>query len=72
MKSLILTVRRFLYLAFPISSKDAEPVPGPIIVDKSAPSRSGFSGPPTRDGSLCGPDLSQWNVLHSEDTSIVL
>jgi len=61
-----------LYLAVPKSSKDAAPVPGPIIVDKSVPSRSGFSGPPTRDGSLNTPVLSLLNVLHSEDTSITL
>ncbi|KYM87066.1 hypothetical protein ALC53_03683 [Atta colombica] len=54
----------------PKPSKDAAPVPGPIIVDKSALLRSGFSGPPTRDGST--PDFSLLNVLHSEPTSITL
>ena len=44
-------MRRFWYLATPNSSKEALPVPGPIIVDRSVPLSSVFSGPPTRDGS---------------------
>ncbi|KYN42315.1 hypothetical protein ALC56_03453 [Trachymyrmex septentrionalis] len=59
-----------IVFAVPKPSKDAAPVPGPIIVDKSALLRSGFSGPPTRDGST--PDFSLLNVLHSEPTSITL
>lgn len=45
-------------------------MPGPIIVDKSPPDRSGFSGPPTRDGSTEA--FSLLNVLHSDPTSITL
>lgn len=39
-------------------------------MDRSEPLRSGFSGPPTRDGST--PAFSLLNVLHSEPTSITL
>lgn len=60
----------FCYVLLPKASNEAEPVPGPIIVDKSPPLRSGFSGPPTRDGST--PAFSLLNVLHSEPTSITL
>ena len=54
----------------PKASKEAAPVPGPIIVDKSDPFNRGFSGPPTRDGST--PDFSLLKVLHSDPTSITL
>lgn len=54
----------------PNSSNDESPRPGPIIVDKSDPLRSGFSGPPTRDGST--PLFSLLNVRHSDPTSITL
>lgn len=53
-----------------MSSNDATPLAGPIIVDKSEPLSSGFSGPPTREGS--SPVFSLLNVLHSEPTSITL
>lgn len=69
-KNVILTVRLFWYFEAPKASKEAAPVPGPIMVDKSEPLRSGFSGPPTRDGST--PAFSLLNVLHSEPTSITL
>ncbi|KAF4517208.1 hypothetical protein B566_EDAN005262 [Ephemera danica] len=58
------------FLNTPKSSNEASPLPGPITVDKSDPLRSGFSGPPTRDGST--PDFSLENVRHSEPTSITL
>lgn len=43
---------------------------GPIIVDKSPPDNSEFSGPPTREGSF--EFASLLNVRHSEPTSITL
>lgn len=64
----LLIVRLFWYLGDPNASKDADPVPGPIIVDRSPPLNNGFSGPPTRLGST--PLFSLLNVRHSEPTSI--
>lgn len=67
-RSELLMVRLFWYLGAPKASKDADPVPGPIMVDKSPPLSSGFSGPPTRLGST--PLFSLLKVRHSEPTSI--
>ena len=61
---------RNTYKAFPESSKEAAPFPGPIIVDKSLLPRRVFSGPPTRERS--SPPLSFENVRHSDPTSITL
>ena len=65
-----LTVLLFWYLAPPLASKDAFPLGGPIIVDKSVPLRSLFSAAPTREGSAFA--FSLLNVLHSEPTSMTL
>lgn len=54
----------------PNSSNEAEPVAGPIIVDKSPPDNNGFSGPPTLLGST--EFFSLLNVRHSDPTSITL
>lgn len=43
------------------------PKPTAIVVDKSAPDNNGFSGAPTRDGSL--PELSLLKERHSVPTS---
>merc|ERR1711977_36103 len=67
-RSELLIVLRFVYNAFPDSSKDAAPVPGPIIVERSLLPNKEFSGPPTRD--LSSPPLSLEKVRHSDPTSI--
>lgn len=63
----VLTDLRFWYLEFP---KLSPPEPGPMMVERSEPLSSGFSGPPTRDGSLFA--FSLLKVLHSDPTSITL
>jgi hypothetical protein len=45
----------------PNALKNAAPVPGQIIVDKSPPLNNGFSGLLTRDGST--PAFSYWIIL---------
>lgn len=68
--SVLLMFLLFWYFDTPKLSKEASPRPGPMIVERSPPDRSGFSGPPTRDGST--PDFSLLKVRHSEPTSITL
>ena len=64
---ILLTDRLFGYL---LSPKAEAPAAGPMIVERSDPLRRGFSGPPTREGSLLA--FSLLNVLHSDPTSITL
>lgn len=59
-----------LLFGYLLSPKDDGPDEGPIIVERSEPLRRGFSGPPTREGSLFA--FSLLKVRHSDPTSITL